>query len=64
MRRDNKTYGAERLVEAHQEDDVGGGADEEYLHNCVVQADKVHEQVHVPHQEHYQVDLLSFAGQA
>ena len=45
----------------HKIDDEGCGRDEEDLHARVVNADEVHEQIRVSHQEHDQVDLLGFA---
>jgi len=56
--------GAVGFLESHQEDYEGSGTDEEDLHHGVVDRNEVHKQVHVTHQEHNQVDFLSFAGEA
>lgn len=45
----------------HEVDDERCGRDEEDLHRRVVDADEVHEEVRVAHQEHDQVDLLRLA---
>lgn len=45
-------------VAAHVPDDGGGGADEDDLHDGVVERDVVGEEVEVPSDEHRQVQLL------
>lgn len=45
-------YCAVGLLISHEVDDEGGGGNEEYFHECVVQGDEVHEEVQVPHTEY------------
>ena len=55
-------YSAEGLLVSHQVDDEGCRGDKEDLHEGVVQTDVVHEEVHIPHAEDKQVELLGFTG--
>ena len=60
-RKSSNTYSAVWFLVAHEVDDERGGGDEEQFHEGVVQRDVVHEEVHVPHAKHEQVQLLSLA---
>lgn len=55
------TYRTEGLLEFHQVNDKGCGADEEDLHEGVVETDEIHEEVQISHTEHDQIQLLSLA---
>jgi hypothetical protein len=57
------TYRTVGFLISHQVDYEGGGADEEDLHESVVQTDVVHEQVQVAHTEDDQIHFLSLARQ-
>ncbi len=57
-------YSAEGFPELHEVYYERGGGDEEDLHERVVHGDEVHEEVEIPHAEHYQVQFLGLAGQA
>lgn len=52
--------GAEGLLGSHKVNNQGSGGDEEDLHEGVVDADEVHEEVHVSHAEDQQIDFLCF----
>ena len=52
--------GAEGLLGSHKVNNQGSGGDEEDLHEGVVDADEVHEEVHVSHAEDQQIDFLGF----
>ena len=54
------TYRAIWFLESHEVHDQSGRPNEENLHKGVVDADKVHEKVHVSHAENNKVDFLSF----
>ena len=54
---------AEGLLYSHKIYNQGSSADKENLHECVVDADEVHEEVHVAHTEYQQIDFLSLAGE-
>jgi hypothetical protein len=55
------TYQAVGLLEPHAVDDDCRGGNEEDLHEGVVHRNEVPEYVHVPQQEHQQVDFLGLA---
>ena len=52
---------AERQLVAHKVNYCRRRRNEENLHASVIDADEVHEQVHIAHTEHEQVDLLRLA---
>ena len=57
------TYRAVWFLKSHEVYYESSGCDEKDLHQSVIQRNVVHEEINVSHAEHYQVDLLSLAGQ-
>ena len=58
------TYRAEWLPESHEIDDKSGRADEENLHQSVIQRDVIHEEIDVTHAKDDQVKLLRLTREA
>ena len=52
------TYCAVWFLESHQVDNESSRRNEEKFHQSVVSRNVVHEEVHVSHAEHYQINLL------